>query len=62
MMMKRRRTTLTTSRPANLMLVIVSATLVCTLLIDKVEPLGMVLLKQSDYDSETDDAVITYNR
>ena len=60
-MMKRRRTTLTTSRPANLMLVIVSATLVCTLLIDKVEPLGM-LLKQSDYDSETDDAVITYNR
>ena len=44
------------------MLVIVSATLVCTLLIDKVEPLGMVLLKQSDYDSETDDAVITYNR
>ena len=61
MMMKRRRTMVTTSRPENLMLVIVSTTLVCTLLIDKVEPLGM-LLKQSDYDGESDDAVITYNR
>ena len=61
MMMKRRRTMVTTSRPENLMLVIVSTTLVCTLLIDKVEPLGM-LLKQSDYDNESDDAVITYNR
>ena len=61
MMMKRRRTMVTTSRPENLMLVIVSTTLVCTFLIDKVEPLGM-LLKQSDYDSESDDAVITYNR
>ena len=43
------------------MLMIVSTSLVCTLLIDKVEPLGM-LLKQSDYDGESDDAVITYNR
>ena len=43
------------------MVVMFSTILVSTIVIDKVETLGM-LLTQSDYDMESNDAVIQYNR
>jgi len=53
-MMLNRRTFLTTA-------VMVLSMLASTVLIDEVETLGM-LLTQTDYDSNPDDAVISYNR
>jgi hypothetical protein len=53
--------TTTTTRTA-FMVLIVSTTLTSTLLIDKVESLGMLLTQSQYEDTETGDAVFSYNR
>ena len=57
-----RRTISTLTTTTAFMVLMVSTTLTSTLLIDKVESLGM-LLTQSQYDdTDTGDAVFSYNR